>query len=113
MEVRYGKSKQIWQGYYLGNGNYSIKYSPKQAEILRYNFKSEILGFPTSEGELVVSNLWPGAPNETNFRMGPNSYSDSPDPNLYDSKLQGGKTILKWRNDILMDWAERWEWLRE
>jgi len=39
--------------------------------------------------------------------------TDKSDPNLYDGKIQGGKTILKWRNDILSDWAERWNWLRE
>jgi hypothetical protein len=112
MEVPYGKSKQIWPGYYLGNGNYSIRYSPKQAEILSYNFTSEIPEFPKGNGKLVVSNLWPGTPNETDYLLGPNWYSDSSDKNLYDGKLQGGKTILKWRNDILMDWSERWEWLR-
>lgn len=113
MEVPYQNSKQIWPGYYLGNGNYALKYSPKQAEILRYRFTSEIPGFPNGEGELVVSNLWPGEPNETDYRLGPNWYSDTSDPALYDGKLQGGKTILKWRNDILMDWGKRWAWLSE
>lgn len=113
MEVPYGNSKQIWPGYYLGNGNYAIKYAPKQAEILRYHFTSEIPGFPKRAGELVVSNLWPGKPNEPDYLLGSNWYSDSSDPDLYDGKLQGGKTILKWRNDILMDWADRWKWLKE
>ncbi len=113
MEVPYQNSKQIWPGYYLGNGKYALRYSPKQAEVLRYRFTSEIPGFPNGEGELVVSNLWPGKPNETDYPLGPNWYSDSSDPQLYDGKLQGGKTILKWRNDILMDWAKRWAWLKE
>jgi hypothetical protein len=112
MEVPYGKNKQIWPGYYLGDGKYSINYAPKQAEILRYQITSEIPGFPKGEGEMVVSNLWPGKPNETDYLLGSNWYSDSSDPNFYDGKLQGGKTILKWRNEVLTDWAERWEWLR-
>jgi hypothetical protein len=112
MEVPYGKSTQTWPGYYLGDGNYSIHYAPKQAEILKYQFTSEIPGFPKGAGELVVSNRWPGKPNETDYLLGSNWYSDSSDPEKYDGKLQGGKTILKWRNDILMDWAKRWEWLR-
>lgn len=111
MEVPYGNSKQIWPGYHLGNGNYAINYAPKQAEILRYQITSKIHGFPAQGGELVVSNLWPGKPNETDYLLGPNWYSDSADPERYDGKLQGGKTILKWRNEILTDWAERWEWL--
>lgn len=112
MEVPYGNSKQIWPGYYLGNGNYAINYAPKQAEILRYQITSKISGFPTQAGELVVSNRWPGKPNDTDYLLGPNWYSDSSDPKRYDGKLQGGKTILKWRNEVLTDWAKRWEWLR-
>lgn len=112
MEVPYGKSTQTWPGYYLGDGKYSIYYAPKQAEILRYQITSEIPGFPKGEGEMVVSNLWPGKPNETDYLLGKNWYSDSSDPEKYDGKLQGGKTLLKWRNDILADWAKRWEWLR-
>ena len=112
MEVPYGKTKQIWPGYYLGEGNYSIRYVPKQAETLHFEFTSQIPGFPIGKGQLVVSNLWPGKLNETDYMLGGNWYSDSSDPDRYDGKLQGGKTILKWRNEILTDWAERWEWLR-
>lgn len=112
MEVPYGKTKQIWPGYYLGGGNYSIRYIPKQAETLHFEFTSQIPGFPIGKGQLVVSNLWPGKPNETDYMLGGNWYSDSSDPDRYDGKLQGGKTILKWRNEVLTDWAERWEWLR-
>jgi hypothetical protein len=113
MEVPYGKTKQIWPGYYLGKGNYSIRYVPKQAETLHLEFTSEVSGFPIGKGQLVVSNLWPGKPNETDYLLGENWYSDSRDPDLYDGRLQGGKTILHWRNEVLTDWAERWEWLRE
>lgn len=113
MEVPYSKSKQIWPGYYLGGGNYSIRYVPKQAETLHFEFTSQIPGFPIGKGQLVVSNLWPGKPNETDYWLGENWHSDSSKPELYDGRLQGGKTILKWRNEVLRDWAERWEWLRE
>lgn len=112
MEVPYGNSKQIWPGFYLGDGIYAINYAPKQAEILRYQITSKIPGFPTQAGELVVSNRWPGKPNETDYLLGSNWYSDSSDPELYDGRLQGGKTILKWRNEVLTDWAIRWNWLK-
>lgn len=111
MEVPYGKSKQIWPGYYLGNGIYALRYAPKQAEILNYKFTSSVQGFNPKEGQLVVTNLWPGKSNQEDYILGENWYSDSSDANLYDGKLQGGKTILKWRNAILEDWALRWSWL--
>ncbi|WPR73963.1 nucleoside hydrolase-like domain-containing protein [Algoriphagus sp. NG3] len=113
LEVPYGKSSQVWPGYYLGEGNYALRYAPKQAEVLTLRFTSEIADFPEGEGRLVVSNLWPGQENPADYNLGDQWYSDSQDPKNYDGKLQGGKTILKWRNEVLMDWAKRWAWLRE
>lgn len=113
MEVPYGKTKQIWPGYYLGNGNYGIRYVPKQAETLHFEFTSKVYGFPVGKGQLVVSNLWPGKKNETDYVLGKNWYSDSSDPELFDGRLQGGKTLFKWRNEVLLDWAKRWAWLKE
>ncbi|WP_254423403.1 nucleoside hydrolase-like domain-containing protein [Algoriphagus sp. A40] len=113
MEVPYGNSKQIWPGYYLGDGKYSIKYSPKQAETLTFHFTSPVPGFPESDGQLVVSNLWPGKANPTDYLLGENWYSDRSNPALFDGKLQGGKTVQRWRNEVLLDWAKRWHWLRE
>jgi hypothetical protein len=113
METPYKNMVQKWAGYYLGNGDYAIKYVPKQAAIITFKFTSDIPNFPVQEGKLVVENLWPGKKEITDYKLGANWYTDKTDPNLYDGIIQGGKTILKWRNDILLDWAERWNWLRE
>ena len=112
MEVPYKDNVQKWPGYYLGQGRYAIKYAPKQAEILNYHFTSGIPALNRQTGKLVVSNLWPGKRRKTDYPLGANWYTDKGDPNLYDGKIQGGKTISKWRTDILLDWAKRWEWLR-
>ncbi|MEJ6979010.1 nucleoside hydrolase-like domain-containing protein [Pedobacter sp. P351] len=113
MITPYKSGEQKWPGYYLGNGNYSIKYAPKQAEVLNYFFKSDIPGFAPGEGKLVVSNQWPGKRNPTDYKLGSNWYTDKADKSLYDGKIQGGKTISKWRKDVLSDWAKRWGWLKE
>lgn len=112
METTYKNSVQKWAGFYLGKGEYAVKYVPKQAETVRYNFSSGIAGFALQDGVLVVTNLWPGKRNATDYTLGNNWYTDKPDPELYDGKIQGGKTLLKWRKQILTDWAKRWEWLR-
>ena len=112
METPYKNNIQKWPGYYLGNGQYAIKYAPKQAEILNYNFISEIPDFPLQKGQLVVANIWPGKKQKTDYQLGTNWYSDKANPGLYDGKIQGGKTISKWRMDALLDWAKRWDWLR-
>ena len=112
METTYKNNVQKWSGYYLGKGEYAIRYVPKQAEVLNYKFTSNIPNFPTQEGKLVVDNLWPGKSHSTDYKLGNNWYTDKTDPKLYDGKIQGGKTILKWRKDILLDWAKRWAWFK-
>ena len=112
METTYKNNVQKWPGYYLGKGHYAVKYAPKQAEILSYRFASPISNFANLEGQLFVDNLWPGKKHATDYKLGDHWYTDKSASNLYDGKIQGGKTILKWRKDILMDWAKRWDWLR-
>lgn len=112
MEVPYKDNVQKWPGYSLGKGHYAIKYAPKQAEILNHRFTSGIPELNDLAGKLVVSNLWPGKRHKTDYPLGANWYTDKADPSLFDGKIQGGKTISKWRSEILLDWAKRWEWLR-
>lgn len=112
METMHKTDVQKWAGFYLGNGNYGLKYIPKQAEVVHYTFSSIIPGFKPQDGQLVVTNRWPGAHHATDYPLGPNWYTDKGDANLYDGKIQGGLTIAKWKTAILMDWAKRWEWMR-
>ncbi len=112
MEVPFGRSIQKWPGYYLGNGDYSIRYIPKKAETVEYRFNSHISEINGLEGSIVVDNLWPGQEHPTDYQLGNNWYTDRSDKALYDGKIEGGKTVLKWRNEILLDWAKRWDWLK-
>jgi hypothetical protein len=112
METMHKKDIQRWTGAYLGNGNYALKYVPKAAEILNYKFVSEIPELNGHSGTLKITNLFPGKENSTDYPLGNTWFTDKSDPKLFDGKYQGGKTISKWKNDILLDWAKRWEWLK-
>ena len=112
MTVKAGIGVQGWNGFYLGNGNYGLRYAPKETEILSYQITSKIPGFREQSGQLVVDNVWPGKNRSTDYKTGTNWYTDKADPELFDGIRQGGKTVLKWRNEALLDWAKRWEWLR-
>lgn len=112
LELPYGKTIQKWPGYYLGNGNYAVRYVPKKAETLHYRFTSEIKALNGLEGSIVVANQWPGKKQKDSYPLGQNWYSDKSNPLEYHGQLQGGKTLLKWRNEVLKHWAERWKWLR-
>ena len=111
METTYKESTQKWPGYYLGHGKYALKYVPKQAEIVDYSFTSMIPELNFSKAQLVVTNVWPGKHRSTDFSLGPNWFTDRGDLSLYDGKIQGGKTISRWRNEVLNDWGKRWKWL--
>lgn len=108
----YGSSEQIWPGYYLGQGKYGVRYIPKKAEVLQYYIRSSLPEFSGRKGKVVIQNSWPGKENVVDYPLGKNWYSDKSDPILYDGKIQGGKTIQKWRTAVLLDWAERWKVLR-
>jgi hypothetical protein len=113
LNVKAGIGEQKWDGYYAGNGDYVVRYAPKQSETLSYTITSAIPGFREQSGRLVVDNHWPGKIRETDYPLGTNWYTDRTDPKLYDGKIQGGLTVKKWRNEVLHNWAKRWEWLRE
>jgi len=112
MTVKAQIGEQKWAGFYLGNGDYAIKYCPKQTETLTYKVTSSIPGFPEQTGQLVVDNIWPGKNRSTDYILGANWYTDKSSPELFDGNWQGGKTVLKWRNDALLDWSKRWAWLQ-
>lgn len=112
MTVKSEIGEQKWDGFYLGNGNYVVRYCPKRTETLTYKVTSSVNGFNEQNGTFVVDNIWPGKPHKTDYQLGANWYTDRSNPELYDDIWQGGKTVLKWRNDVLLDWAKRWNWLR-
>ena len=112
LNMKAGIGEQKWAGFYLGNGDYVVRYTPKQAETLSYTITSSIPGFPEQSGQFVVDNVWPGKPRKTDYQLGSNWYTDRKDPQLYDGKIQGGLTTKKWRNEALGDWAKRWAWLK-
>lgn len=106
-------ARQQWAGYQVSKGDYVLRYSPKAPEDLTYIISSPLKELDGLEGCFVVDEKWPGQPCETDYVMGDHWYSDCRDPSLFDGKWQGVKTVAKWRNAVLEDWAKRWSWLKE
>ena len=104
--------KQEWDGYYMGGGRYMARYSPKAPAVLHYTITSDIEEL-CREGDFTVATGWPDEPQDSDYVLGGNWYTDCPDANLYMGKWQGAGTQLRWRKDILEDWAARWRWLRD
>ena len=104
-------SKQIWPGYYLGNGIYGVRYSSKKTEVCTYTTASSIPELNEQTGQFVSTTPWPGKPNIDDYKLGDNWYGDKTEPELFLKDQQGAKTISKYRSEFLLDWAKRWEWL--
>ena len=105
--------KQVWQGFYLGKGDYAVRYTPKSSTSLTYRTSSDIKELNNISGKFEVTNDWPGAFDDDDYSVGNNWYTDLPDKEFFEDKWQGAGTVRKWRKEILEDWKERWNCLRE
>lgn len=105
--------KQTWDGYYMGDGKYMVKYSTYKTGAIPYTITSDVVeGFKTLDGVIYVDNLFPGAPNDTDYRLGGKYYTDKQDAGLFFKGCQGASTVQKWRDEVMEDWGKRWSWLR-
>lgn len=105
--------KQSWPGYYLGNGTYAVRYSSKKPEQASYITISDIPELNGHKGEYTSITPWPGKASPDDYKLGSSWYGDLTDPAFFIEEQQGAKTISKFREDYLMDWAKRWSWLKK
>ena len=105
-------SNQLWPGYCLGNGIYGVRYSSKKPETCSYKITSPIPELDGLEGQFVSTTPWPGKPGQDDFITGNNWYSDRPEPEYFIQDQQGAGTVTKFREEFLMDWGKRWDWLK-
>ena len=103
--------EQKWPGYYRENGVYAVRYSPKQVEVATYTTSSAISGLDGQTGTYVSTVPWPGKPGLDDYILGSNWYGDRAEPELFLGTQQGARTVSKYREEFLMDWAKRWAWL--
>lgn len=105
--------RQQWKGYYKGDGLYVLRHSTYYTGTLSYTITSTIEGFAPIEGEITVENTWDVAPQETDYIVGENWWTDSYLPADYWNNCAGAR----WQNDnraaSMADWGQRWLWLRQ
>lgn len=105
--------KQEWPGYYLGDGFYGVRYSSKKPEVGSYMIHSKIKALDGQNGEYTSTAPWPGKPNKDDYKLGKHWFGDLPNPEYFLDGQQGAKTLSKYREAYLSDWAKRWAWLTE
>lgn len=105
--------RQTWPGYYLGNGLYAVRYSPKAPAVLSYTVSSGIKELDGQHGTFVVDRMWPGKRCKDDYAVGGNWFTDRGDKEYFEGPWQGAGLIRKQRHEILEDWAERWNLLKD
>lgn len=63
-------------------------------------------------GSYVSVAPWPGKPGPNDFKPGNQWDGDRLEPELFLGPQQGAKTVARYREEYLMDWAKRWAWLK-
>ncbi|MDR0988151.1 MAG: DUF1593 domain-containing protein [Prevotellaceae bacterium] len=105
-------AKQQWEGVYAGQGDYVIRYAAKTPEVLDYTIASDYAFLNGQHGTFVVGRQWPGKRTPDSYELGNHWVTDRQDAELFDGLWQGSRTVSKWRDEVLKDWAKRWNWLR-
>ena len=106
-------SDQKFEGEYIGEGLYKIRFVTKSVGKWNYTTTSAIAELHGHTGEFVSVDPWPGELHEQDFTPLESWWSDDSNPENFEDGHQGAKTIYKWRTDFLKDWAKRWAWLDE
>ena len=92
---------QDWSGYSLGGGNYCVRYAPKAPGRVSYTIDGAVV----SQGEFTVENVWPGEAHPDNWPVGKTWWTDVDDPDEFEGQMRGAKTVSRWRDTVLADWA--------
>jgi len=99
---------QSLTGYFLGDGKVRFRFSPKNVASYNFEIKSNI-----SELNAIKGGITSFLPSPTLARHPsekyPNWWTDDPNPECSEGIHLGAKTVSKWREAFLKDFAKRME----
>lgn len=98
--------RQEFTGFPGGNGVWHFLFSPKSAKTWTYVIKSNHPGLDGQTGGFTSVDPAPDRATEPASRY-PNWWTDDPDPRWYEGHDQGAKTVNRWREHFLRDFADR------
>lgn len=99
-------------GFYGGNSQFMVRFVPKRADAWTYSIHCTASDLNGKTGEFISVNPWPGKEHPANILLN-NWQSDKPEADSYLDQYQGAKTVSKWREAFLQDWAKRLAWLEK
>ena len=103
--------RQEWEGYYMGDGDYMVRYSTYRTGTLPYSITSEIAGFPVQNGQITISDTSPRTRQEADYAVGGHWYGDKWGAENRWNGHRGAMTVFRWREKAMEDWGRRCRWL--
>jgi hypothetical protein len=107
-ELRMVIENQSLIGYPDGKGNIRFRFCPKDARTYRYTIHGNVPAFDGRTGEITATPP-PLTATLAPDPVLPNWWTDDPSPELIEGPHRGARTINRWREDFLRDFAARLE----
>ena len=98
--------KQEFAGFADATGAWHFPFSPKLAATWSYRISSNHPGLDGQTGGFTSVNPVPELAAQPSARY-PNWWTDDPDPRWAEGLNQGARTVSRWREDFLRDFAAR------
>lgn len=93
-------------GFVDADGAMRFRFSPKDAKTYRYTIRSNVPALDGKTGELTSSLPAPDAAQRPSPRL-PNWWTDDPSPEFAEGPHIGARTVSRWREEFLRDFAAR------
>jgi hypothetical protein len=88
------------------NGAMRFRFSPKEAKAYTYTIRSNVPALDGKAGALTSIRPAPDAAQRPSARL-PNWWTDDPSPAAAEGPCIGAKTVSRWREEFLRDFAAR------
>ncbi|MCG2584134.1 DUF1593 domain-containing protein [Massilia sp. TS11] len=98
--------QQRFNGYPHADGSWRFLFSPKESKTWHYRVESTDPGLHGQSGAFTSRPATPAQALQPSTRY-PHWWTDSPDPQLAEGPHQGARSISRWRQDFLRDFAAR------
>ena len=99
---------QALPGYFLGDGKVRFRFSPKSAKTFDFKIESNIGDLNGKTGRITAYVPPVELANHPSSKY-PNWWTDNPKPEYAEGDHIGAKTVSRWREEFLKDFARRME----
>ena len=96
--------QQEFPGFAGTDGRWHFLFSPKLAKKWDYSIRSTQANLDGQTGSFTSTLPAPDQPASARY---PNWWTDDPDPAVAEGENQGARTVSRWREEYLRDFAER------